>query len=66
MKDFIGLPVQVTQTYYKSSTDLRPTLQSEKRYIAFQPIETNRCAVCELAKGGCSRLNMLELQSIKN
>ena len=27
-------------------------MQSEKRYIAFQPIGTIWCAVCELAKGG--------------
>ena len=56
----------VTQTYYRSSTELRPTFQSEKRYIASQPIGTIWCAVCELAKGGCSRLNTLELQSTKN
>ena len=66
LEDSIGLLIRVTQTYYKSATDLRPALQSEKRYIASQPIETNRCAVCELARGGCSRLNMLELQMTKN
>ena len=65
-EDYIGLHSRVTQTYYGSSTDLRPALQSEKRYIASQPIGTTWCAVCELAKGGCSRLNMLELQSTKN
>ena len=66
LEDFIGLLLRVTQTYYRSSTDLRPALQSEKRYIASQPIETNLRAVCELAKGGCSRLNTLELQATKN
>ena len=41
LEDFIGLLLRVTQTYYRSSTDLRPALQSEKRYIASQPIDTN-------------------------
>ena len=40
-----------TQTYYGSSTDLRPDLQSGKRYIASHPTGTAWCAVCELAKG---------------
>ena len=66
LEDYTGLHSRVTQTYYRSSTDLRPALQSEERYIAFQPIGTIWCAVCELAKGGCSRLNTLELQSTKN
>ena len=52
LEDYIGLHSRVTQTYYGSSTDLRPALQSEKRYIASQPIGTIWCAVCELAKGG--------------
>ena len=52
MEDYIGLHSQVTQPYYGSSTDLRPALQSEKRYIASQPIGTIWCAVCELGKGG--------------
>ena len=52
LEDYIGLHTWVTQTYYGSSTALRPVLQSEKRYIAFQPIGTIWCAVCELAKGG--------------
>ena len=52
LEDYIGLHSRVTQTYYGSSTDLRPTLQSEKRYIASQPIGIVWCAVCELAKGG--------------
>ena len=52
LEDYIGLHSRVTQTYYGSSTDLRPALQSEKRYIASQLIGTIRCAVCELAKGG--------------
>ena len=66
MEDYIGLQSWVTQTYYRSSTDLRPALQSGKRYIASQPIGTIWCAVCELSMGGCKRLNMLELQSTKN
>ena len=52
LEDYIGLHTWVTQTYYGSSTDLRPALQSKKRYIASQPICTIWCAVCELAKGG--------------
>ena len=52
LEDYIGLHSWVTQTYYKSSTDLRSALQSGKRYIASQPIGTIWCAVCELAKGG--------------
>ena len=51
-EDYIGLHTWVTQTYYGSSIDLRLALQSEKRYIASQPIGTIWCAVCELAKGG--------------
>ena len=31
LEDYIGLHTWVTQTYYGSSTDLRPVLQSEKR-----------------------------------
>ena len=41
LEDFIGLLLRVTQIYYGSSTDIRPDLQSEKRYIASQPIDTN-------------------------
>ena len=52
LEDYIGLHTWVTQTYYGSSTGLRPALQSGKRYIASQPIGTIWCAVCELAKGG--------------
>ena len=52
LEDYIGLHTWVTQTYYGSSTDLRPTLQSGKRYIASQPIGTIWCVVCELVKGG--------------
>ena len=52
LEDYIGLQTWVTQTYYGSSTGIRPVLQSEKRYIAFQPIGTIWYAVCELAKGG--------------
>ena len=56
LEDYIGLQTWVTQTNYRSSTDLRPVLQSEKRYIASQPIGTIWCAVCELAKGGMFRV----------
>ena len=52
LEGYIGLHTWVTQTYDGSSTDLRPALQSEKRYIASQPIGTIWCAVCELAKRG--------------
>ena len=52
MEDYIGLHTWVTRTYYGISTNLRPTLQSEGRYIISQPIGTIWCAVCELAKGG--------------
>ena len=52
LEDYIGLHTRVTQTYYGSSTGLRPALQGEKRYIISQPIGTIWCAVCELAKGG--------------
>ena len=52
LEDYIGLHIWITQTYYGSSTGLRPALQGEKRYIASQPIGTIWCAVCELAKGG--------------
>ena len=52
LEAYIGLHTWVTQTYYGSSTNLRPALQSEKRYIASQPNGTIWCAVCELAKGG--------------
>ena len=41
LEDYIGLLMWVTQFYYGSSTDLRPVLQSEKRCIASQPIDTN-------------------------
>ena len=52
MEDYIGFHTWVTQTYYGSSTDLRPALQIGKRYIISQPIGTIWCAVCELGKGG--------------
>ena len=52
LEDYIGLHSWVTQTYYGLSKDLRPALQSEKRYIASQHIGTIWCAACELAKGG--------------
>ena len=50
----------MTQTYYRSSTDIRPALQSGKRYTASQPIGTIWCAVCELAKGGKFRVEYAE------
>ena len=40
-EDYISFLLWVTQTYYGSSRDLRPVLQSEKRYIASQPIDKN-------------------------
>ena len=49
---YIGLHSWVTETYYGSSTDLRPAFQSENRYIASQPMGTIWRPVCELAKGG--------------
>ena len=51
-EDYIGLHPWVTQTYYRSLTNLKPALQSEKRYKASQPNGTIWCAMCELAKGG--------------
>ena len=65
-EDYIGFHIWVTQTYYGISTDLRPALQSEKRYIISQPIGTIWCAVCELAKGLMFKLNTLKLQLTKN
>ena len=41
LEDYIGLLWWVTQTYYRSSTGIRPVLQSEKRCIASQPIDKN-------------------------
>ena len=49
MEDYIGLHSRVIQTYYGSSIDLRPALQSEKRYIASQPIGTIWCALCVIS-----------------
>ena len=60
LEDYIGLHTRVTQTYYGSSTGLRPALQGEKRYIISQPIGTIWCAVCELAKGGMFKVENVE------
>ena len=60
MEDNIGLHIWVTQTYYGILTDLRPTLQSERRYIISQPIGTIWCAVCELAQGGMFKVEHVE------
>ena len=49
LEDYIGLHSRVTQTNYGSSTDLRPALQSGKRYIASQPIGTIWCALCAIS-----------------
>ena len=49
LEDYIGLHSWVTQTYYESSTDLRPALQSGKRYIASQPIGTIWSALCVIS-----------------
>ena len=60
LEDYIGLHTWVTQTYYGSSTGLRPALQSGKNYIASQPIGTIWCVVCELAKGGMFKVEYAE------
>ena len=60
LEDYIGLHTWVTQTYYGSSTDIRPALQSEKRYKAPQPIGTIWCALCELSKGGMFKVEYAE------
>ena len=52
LEDYIGLQIWETQTYPRLPTNLRPALQSERRYTNSQPIDTIWCAVCELAKGG--------------
>ena len=52
LEDYIGLHIWVTQTYYGMSTDLRPALRSEMRYINSQPIDIIWCGVCELAQRG--------------
>ena len=49
LEDYIGLHSRVTQTYSRSSTDIRLTLQSGKRYIASQPIGTIWCALCVIS-----------------
>ena len=61
LEDYIGLHTWVTQTYYGSSTGLRPALQGEKRYIISQSIGTIWCAVCELAKGGMFKVENAEI-----
>ena len=60
LEDYIGLHTWVTQTYYGSSTGLRPALQGEKMYIASQLIGTIWCAVCELAKRGMFKVEYVE------
>ena len=60
LEDYIGLHTWATQTYYELSTDLRPALQGEKRYIISQPIGTIWCVVCELAKGGMFKVAYVE------
>ena len=52
LEDYIGLHLWVTQTYYGMSTDPRPALQRERRYINSQTIGIIWCAVCELAQRG--------------
>ena len=66
LEDYIGLQIWVTQTYYGSSTGLRPALQSEKRYTISQPIGTIWCVVYELAQGGMFKLKTLKFQLTKN
>ena len=46
LEDYIGLHSRVRQTYYGSSTDLKPAFQSGKRYIASQTIGATWCALC--------------------
>ena len=60
LEDYIGLQIWVTQTYYRLSTDLRPAMQSERRYIISQPIGIIWCAVCELAQGGMFKVGYAE------
>ena len=60
LEDYIGLHIWVTQTYYGLSTNLRPALQSEKRYIISQPIGTIWFAMCELAKRGMFKVEYAE------
>ena len=60
LEDYIGLHIWGTQTYYGPSTNLRPVLQSERRYIISQPIRTIWCAVCELAQGGMFKVEHAE------
>ena len=52
LEDYIGLQIRATQTYYGLPTNLRPALQSERRYTNSQPNDTIWCAVCELAQRG--------------
>ena len=66
LEDYIGLQIWVTQTYYRPSTGLRPALQSERRYIASQPIGKIWSAVCELGKGGMLKVDYDGLSSTKN
>ena len=61
LEDYIGLHTWVTQTYYGSSTGLRPALQGEKRYINSQLIGTIWCAVCALAKGGMFKVEYAKI-----
>ena len=49
LEDYIGLHSRVTQTYYRSSTDITLALHNEKRYIASQPIGTIWCALCVIS-----------------
>ena len=52
LEDYIGLQIWETQTYPRLPTNLRPALQSERRYTNSQPIDTIWCAMCELAQRG--------------
>ena len=61
LEDYIGLHIWVTQTYYGTSTNLRPALQSERRYIISQPISTIWCAVCDLAQDGMFKVEYAEI-----
>ena len=52
LEDYIGLQIWVTQTYYRFSTNLRLSMQSERRHIISQPIGIIWCAVCDFSSRG--------------
>ena len=52
LEDYIGLQIWATQSYYGFPKNLRPALQSERRYTNSQHNDTIWCVVCELAQRG--------------